>query len=88
MASDPKEPDFEQALGELEKLVERLERGDLPLDEALKSFERGVALTRHCQSALKAAQQKVDILLKKSGRAELQAFTGTEAEGDSGTDEQ
>ena len=80
MSADPKEPDFEQALGELEKLVERLERGDLPLDEALKTFERGVALTRHCQSALKAAQQKVETLLKKSGRAELQPFTGTEAE--------
>lgn len=80
MAADPKEPDFEQALTELEKLVERLERGDLPLDEALKTFERGVALTRHCQGALKAAQQKVEILLKKSGRTELQTFTGTEAE--------
>jgi exodeoxyribonuclease VII small subunit len=74
------EPDFEQALGELEQLVERLERGDLPLDEALKAFERGVALTRHCQSALKAAQQKVEILMKKSGKVELQPFTGTEAE--------
>lgn len=88
MAADPKEPDFEQALGELEKLVERLERGDLPLDEALKTFERGVALTRHCQGALKAAQQKVEILLKKSGRAELTAFTGTEAEDAAGADDQ
>ena len=87
MAADPREPDFEQALGELEKLVERLERGDLPLDEALKTFERGVALTRHCQSALKAAQQKVEILLKKSGRAELQPFTGTEPEEAAGSDE-
>ncbi len=52
-------PDFEQALSELEGLVERLERGDLPLDEALKTFERGVELTRHCQSSLKSAQQKV-----------------------------
>lgn len=80
MAADPKEPDFEQSLGELEQLVERLERGDLPLDEALKCFERGVALTRHCQSALKAAQQKVEILLKKGSQTELQPFTGTEAE--------
>jgi exodeoxyribonuclease VII small subunit len=86
LTADPKEPDFEQARGELEKLVERLERGDLPLDEALRTFERGVALTRHCQSALKAAQQKVEILLKKSGRAELQTFTGTEAE-DAAADE-
>ena len=74
----PKEPDFEQALAELEKLVERLERGDLPLDEALKTFERGVALTRHCQTSLKAAQQKVEILLKKSGQAELAPFAGAD----------
>src|SRR6476660_268601 len=53
----PNEPDFEQALSELEKLVERLERGDLPLDEALKTFERGVTLTRQCQTALKDAQK-------------------------------
>jgi exodeoxyribonuclease VII small subunit len=75
--STPKEPDFEQALAELEQLVERLERGDLPLDEALKTFERGVALTRHCQTSLKAAQQKVEILLRKNGQAaELQPFAG------------
>ena len=46
--------DFEQALAELEALVEHLERGDLPLDEALKTFERGVELTRHCQGSLKS----------------------------------
>jgi exodeoxyribonuclease VII small subunit len=82
LASPPKdsskEPDFEQALAELEQLVERLERGDLPLDEALKTFERGVALTRHCQTSLKAAQQKVEILLKKSGQAELAPFAGAD----------
>ena len=66
MARNSKAPDFEQALAELEGL-ERLERGDLPLEEALKTFERGVALTRHCQNSLKAAQQKVEILLKRGG---------------------
>jgi exodeoxyribonuclease VII small subunit len=66
---DTKAPEFEQALTELEGLVERLERGDMPLDEALKAFERGVTLTRHCQSCLQAAQQKVEILLKRSGHA-------------------
>jgi exodeoxyribonuclease VII small subunit len=68
VSRDNKGPDFEQALGELEELVERLERGDLPLDEALQAFERGVALTRHCQACLQAAQQKVEILLKRSGQ--------------------
>lgn len=75
MVRNSKAPDFEEALAELEGLVERLERGDLPLDEALKTFERGVELTRHCQSSLKAAQQKVEILLKRSGSAAVEPFT-------------
>ncbi len=66
-------PDFERALSELESLVERLERGDLPLEEALQTFERGVELTRHCQISLKAAQQKVEILLKRSGQVGIDA---------------
>ena len=74
MARDSKAPDFEQALAELEGLVERLEHGDLPLDEALKAFERGVALTRQCQASLQAAQQKVEILLKRGARAEIEPF--------------
>ena len=45
-------PDFEKALEELESLVEQLESGDLSLDQALKQFKRGVALTRHCQGVL------------------------------------
>jgi exodeoxyribonuclease VII small subunit len=74
LARDSKPLDFEQALAELEGLVERLERGDLPLDEALKAFERGVALTRHCQSSLEAAQQKVEILLKRNGQVQIEPF--------------
>lgn len=67
MTRKNKTPDFEQALHELEALVEKLERGDQPLEEALKHFERGVALTRECQLALKAAQAKVEILTRRSG---------------------
>jgi exodeoxyribonuclease VII small subunit len=74
LARDSKAPDFEQALAELEGLVERLERGDVPLDEALKAFERGVALTRHCQASLQAAQQRVEILLKRGGKGEIEPF--------------
>jgi exodeoxyribonuclease VII small subunit len=66
--------DFESSLAELEGLVERLEQGDLALDEALKCFERGVALTRQCQGALKAAQQKVEILLSSNPNAEPEPF--------------
>ena len=57
-------PDFEQCMAELEALIERLERGDLTLEESLKHFERGVTLARSCQTVLKAAEQKVEILLK------------------------
>ena len=71
-------PDFEQALAELEALVARLERGDLPLDEALKTFERGVELTRLCQGSLKAAQQRVEILLKRNGQPETESFSVSE----------
>jgi exodeoxyribonuclease VII small subunit len=74
---DDKPIDFENALAELESLVERLERGDVPLDEALRTFERGVALTRHCQACLQAAQQKVEILLKRSGQPEVRPFEET-----------
>jgi exodeoxyribonuclease VII small subunit len=72
--ADNKIPDFEQALAELEGLVERLERGDLPLEDALKTFERGVELTRHCQGSLKAAQQKVEILLKRGNSTDIEPF--------------
>lgn len=66
--------DFEAAMRDLEALVERLEHGDLPLEESLKAFERGVMLTRSCQTALKEAEQKVEILLKKAGEPRLQDF--------------
>lgn len=61
------EPNFEKALTELEQIVERMEQGELPLEESLKQFERGIALTRSCQTALQQAEQKVEILLRKSG---------------------
>ena len=66
--------DFEKALDELEALVARMEEGDLPLDEALKQFEHGVALTRRCQQALEQARQKVDILLEKDGESAVEPF--------------
>jgi exodeoxyribonuclease VII small subunit len=80
LSAKTKPADFENALAELEALVGRLERGDLPLDEALKTFERGIELTRHCQAALKTAQQKVEILLAKSGQPEIGPFNVPEDE--------
>ena len=70
--------DFEQALGELEAVVERLEHGELPLEEALKQFERGIELTRGCQASLKQAEQRVEILLRKTPEAAPEPFDAEE----------
>ena len=65
--ADAEPLDFERAMAELEQLVQKLEKGDLPLEESLAAFERGVALTRTCQAALRQAEQKVELLLRKPG---------------------
>ena len=71
---------LEKTLEELEALVTRLEAGDLPLEQALKEFERGVKLTRACQTALQEAEQKVEILLKKTASAEPSPFVASTEE--------
>ncbi|HXL97641.1 MAG TPA: exodeoxyribonuclease VII small subunit [Steroidobacteraceae bacterium] len=71
-ASSAPPPAFEAALAQLESLVTRLEAGDLPLDEALRTFEQGVRLTRECQSALSAAQQKVQLLLQRGDNVAIE----------------
>jgi exodeoxyribonuclease VII small subunit len=60
-------PDFEAALSELEKLVEKMESGEQSLEEALAAFQRGIALTRTCQQGLKEAEQRVEKLLVQNG---------------------
>ena len=54
--------------------MEELESGDLPLEKAMKKFEEGIKLTRGCQTALKEAEQKVEILLKSAGGENLEDF--------------
>ena len=66
MAKKSAIPDFEAALAELEKLTEEMERGDQSLEEALKSFQRGVELTRACQKGLVEAEQKVEQLIREN----------------------
>ena len=61
-ASIPKSTKFEDALGELESLIEQLETGDQSLEESLVQFERGMALSKFCQQALTEAESKVKIL--------------------------
>jgi exodeoxyribonuclease VII small subunit len=63
MTTKRKKSDFDQSLTRLESLVTTLERGDIPIEEALDLFEQGVKLARECQGSLRDAQQKVEILL-------------------------
>ncbi|GLP98339.1 MAG: exodeoxyribonuclease VII small subunit [Pseudomonadota bacterium] len=74
MAAKQKKLDYEAAVKELEALVERLEEGDISLEESLKLYERGVLLTRDCQESLQAAEQKVQMLLQQSGQNNLVDF--------------
>ena len=65
MAEGKKQPaiddlSFEEALGELQALVKALEKGDSKLEEAIRAYERGAALKRHCEKKLREAQEKVD----------------------------
>jgi exodeoxyribonuclease VII small subunit len=66
---DIKAMSFEQALEALERIVENLERGDVPLDQSIRIYERGEALKAHCDRLLKAAEDKVEkIRLARDGK--------------------
>ena len=70
-----KEKAFEEALKELEEIVNRLEQGDLPLEDALQLFEQGVRLSRLCHTRLDEAQKRVEVLLKdESGKMTTRPF--------------
>jgi exodeoxyribonuclease VII small subunit len=69
-----KKINLEKSLAALEQIVEELESGELPLEKAMKKFEEGIKLTRGCQSALKDAQQKVEILLQGAAGETLEEF--------------
>ncbi|WP_340677444.1 exodeoxyribonuclease VII small subunit [Paraglaciecola sp.] len=65
---------FEQSMQELETIVSKMEQGDLPLEDALQNFERGIQLARLSQQKLKDAEQKVQILMSQNGQANLLDF--------------
>jgi len=74
---------FEEALKKLEKIVQNLENGDLPLDEACEKYEEGIQLSRTCAKKLEQAKKKVEILLKnEDGSVELREFDERKAQGD------
>jgi exodeoxyribonuclease VII small subunit len=75
---------FESSLAELEKIVEQLENGDLPLEESLKLFENGVKLSRECRERLSDAERRIEMLMK-DGEGKLSL---SEISPDSGGDAQ
>ncbi len=82
MPKKKKSSNFEKDLQELEDLVEKMEGGDLSLEDSLVHFERGIALTRACQKALTEAEQKIQILLAEDGSQKLRPFSSDEATDD------
>jgi len=79
----PKEK-FEDALNKLEKIVSKLEEGDIPLEESLKLFEEGIRLSRFCNQKLDEAEKKVEILSKgKDGILKARPFDPSASSGQS-----
>jgi exodeoxyribonuclease VII small subunit len=73
-------PKFEESLQRLEVIVREMERGELPLEDSLKLFEEGVALSGFCRKELEDAEGKVEVLLKQNGQLRAELF------GESGED--
>lgn len=71
---------FEDALEKLEDIVRKMEAGEMPLDDALKSFEEGIKLIRFCSSKLEDTQRRVEMLLEKENSIQLKQFQGDENE--------
>lgn len=67
-------PKFEECLQRLEEVVNQLERGEVPLEQALKLFEEGVQLSNSCRKELEEAEGKVEVLLKQNGKLQAEPF--------------
>lgn len=70
--------DFENTLHQLEQLVERMESGDISLEESLKAFEQGIKLTRECQTMLEQAEQKIQMLIQDNDQINVEPFSPTD----------
>ncbi|PKG37584.1 exodeoxyribonuclease VII small subunit [Psychromonas sp. Urea-02u-13] len=73
----PENMQYEEAIVELEQIVSHLEAGELPLEDALKQFERGISLARSNSQKLQKAQQQVSILMKNDTQSSVQEFSET-----------
>jgi exodeoxyribonuclease VII small subunit len=67
-------PKFEETLERLERIVQELEKGDVPLEKSLTLFEEGVKLSNACRQELEQAEGKVEILLKQNGKLQPEPF--------------
>ena len=73
-------PKFEECLTRLEKIVNELEKGELPLEKALALFEEGVQLSSSCRKELDEAEGKIEILMKQNGKLQAEPFESRSAE--------
>lgn len=81
---DPRELKFEEAIADLEQVVEQLESGDLSLEDSLAAFEKGVGLVRYCNQKLSEVEKKVELLVKdRQGQLQLKAFGNGPADSES-----
>ncbi len=69
-----KEKKFEDAMRELEDIVKRLESGDLPLEDSIKTFEQGISLSKYCFNKLEEAEKRVSMLVKDGVRIKQEPF--------------
>lgn len=84
---DPNIKDFESALAELETIVKTLEDGQLPLEQSLEHFERGVALSRFCHTRLDDAERRIELLTERGGTRPAPAAIARAATADHGAGE-
>lgn len=70
-----KQPDLEKSLSDITALIEKMEHGELTLEQSLAEFEKGITLIKHCQQVLNEAEQRVTILIEKNGQANLSPYS-------------
>ena len=71
---------FEKSLKDLESIVSKMEKGDLSLEDALKQYEKGMSLVQNCQQALTEADQRIQLIMEKSGNITQEDFSQSEAQ--------
>jgi exodeoxyribonuclease VII small subunit len=71
---------FEDALEKLEDIVKKMEAGDIPLDESLKSFEEGIRLIRFCSAKLEETERRVEVLMGKEESLKVKNFQGEDGD--------